>query len=360
MTKLEIITDGFWGSGGKGAVAAYLARGDRDIALVRVAGPNAGHSAVGVLDGKVFAACTVPVAAVTNLTAPLIIAAGSEVEPVRLAYELDLLDSAGYNASGRLTIDASATYMGPEYAKKEQADGMWERLGSTAHGIGEARAARIMRTALTWGQALEQHPELKARYSANTKERTDLVLMQRLREGGDVLLECTQGAHLSLHGKYYPYATSSDCVAINFVAMTGITPWAIPNLDIDTYLALRANPIRVAGNSGPMPDEVTWEILAAESGGYIKPEITTVTRRTRRVSRWNTELAVEAIEMNGGPTVVKPVITFFDYIFPALAGTSDPAVLTEEHWAKIDWFEKELGVRPVMLGTGPGSMIDLR
>ena len=67
---------------------------------------------------------------------------------------------------------------------------------------------------------------------------------------------------------------------------------------------LRTLPIRVAGESGPLFAETTWEQLADESNGYIRPERTTVTNLIRRVGRWDSELAREAVQANGGvPTV---------------------------------------------------------
>jgi adenylosuccinate synthase len=51
---------------------------------------------------------------------------------------------------------------------------------------------------------------------------------------------------------------------------------------------------------------------------------------------------------------------FFDYWYPELAGVTDQAELTDEHWNRIKQVEAEVGVRPSLIGTGPDSVIDLR
>lgn len=360
MSKIFSVVGGNFGSESKGAAAAYLAADNDSITVVRVAGPNAGHSAIGVLDGKKYAMCQVPVAAVTNLTARLVIAAGSEIDPAVLNAEVDQLDNAGYKVSSRLIVDGAATFMMPEYAQKEQNDGMWERLGSTAHGIGEARAARIMRTALTWEQALQRDVALAARYAANTQRNTGPMLMQYLRDGNDVMIEGTQGYGLGLHGKFYPQCTSSDTRTIDFLAMAGISPWGLPGVEVEPWVVVRTFPIRVAGNSGPMYKETTWEALVEMSGGYIQPEKTTVTKRIRRVGHWDPELAREAVEANGGPEVCKIWLGFLDYVDPSIAGATKQDELTNKAKEFIAQVEADLGCTVQIVGTGPGSAIDLR
>jgi len=362
MPKIEVVVGGNAGSESKGAIAAYLAQGRTDYTVVRVAGPNAGHSAYGVLDDKKYALCQIPVAGVTNLDCHLVIAAGSEIDPSVLNAEVESLDAAGYKVSERLMIDASATFMLKEYAEKEQQNQMWERLGSTAHGIGEARAARIMRTALTWGDALAhpQYADLAERYQECTAERTDRWLTKQLLAGHDVMIEGTQGAALSLHGPYYPKCTSSDCRAIDFLAMAGLSPWGIPEATVEPWVIIRTYPIRVAGDSGDLGTELSWEELGRRTDGYIQAEITTVTKRIRRVFDWNPELVRYAIEQNGGPYVCKLALGFFDYWYPELAGCTSLEDLRPEHLSRIDQVTQQVGVRPAVLGTGPKTQIDLR
>lgn len=359
MTKIISIVGGNFGSEAKGAAAAHLAaRFTDDLIMVRVAGPNAGHSAIGKLDGVKYAMCQVPVAAVTNLHAPLYLAAGSEIDPEVLNREVDLLDAAGYDVSSRLIIDGSATYMSPDYAAAEVAGKMFERLGSTAHGIGKARSARIMREALTWEQALDQDSDLAKKYGTNTVTDTGSALTEALADGINVMLEGTQGYGLGLHGQFYPQCTSSDTRTIDFLAMAGISPWGLPGVTVEPWVVVRTFPIRVAGNSGPLANETSWEQLANETNGYIKPEITTVTKRVRRVGRWDGELSRRAIAANGGPEACKVSLGFVDYLQPDLAGSTDPQDLAPQTREILNSMADDMGVVPSLLGTGPGSFIE--
>ena len=130
----------------------------------------------------------------------------------------------------------------------------------------------------------------------------------------DIVIEGTQGFRLGLHAGYYPQCTSSDCRAIDFLAMAGIAPWDAGITDFDVWVVVRAFPIRVAGNSGPMLDETTWQALG------LPDEYTTVTQKVRRVGGWDDDLLLDAVEANGGPDVVKVAYAMADQRWPELAG----------------------------------------
>lgn len=80
-----------------------------------------------------------------------------------------------------------------------------------------------------------------------------------------------------------------------------------------TWVVARVYPIRVAGNSGPMKGETTWEALGLE------PEKTTVTQKIRRVGAWDADLVRRAVQANGGEKSVRVVITMLDQVIPELA-----------------------------------------
>ena len=90
-----------------------------------------------------------------------------------------------------------------------------------------------------------------------------VLLRQHLDAGERLVLEGTQGFGLSLvHSSYYPFVTSRDTTAAAFVSEAGFSP-----LDVDEIvLVIRAFPIRVGGNSGPLPNEIDWHTLSTESG----------------------------------------------------------------------------------------------
>lgn len=333
---VEVIVGGQYGSEGKGALCGWLARRHGRMLAVRVAGPNAGHTVV-ASDGQHWPLRQVPVAAVTNPEADLLIAAGSEVDPTVLADEVAALDAAGYGVLPRLWVHPAATIILPSNQAAEAA--LVGAIGSTGKGVGSARADRIMRVAPIaldyqgWPDGL--------RLGA---------------PGWDypyVQVEGTQGYGLGLHTGYYPHTTSSDCRAIDFLAMAGLSPWQ-SGIRLGVWLAARPNPIRVAGNSGPLLGETTWEDLG------LPAERTTVTLKVRRVGAWDRALIQAAIRANGGTrlTPVNIALMMADHKWPRLAGL-DGRVNLNDLPPDLQDLAADLragGAILRALGTGPGTV----
>jgi adenylosuccinate synthase len=378
---LHVVVGGQFGSEAKGHVVDWLTRTRSISAVVRVAGPNAGHTAYDPA-GQPWALRQVPCAAVSDPNCLLYIAAGSEVDPEVLFDELDRLDAAGFNASHRLTVDRSATVLEPHHRATEGS--LVAGIGSTGKGIGAARADRLMRGAMTWEQFCTRPPSpgmpepRPYPIYANTPE----LLRGHFDMGDSVVIEGTQGYGLGLHAGYYPFCTSSDCRAVDFMAMAGLSPWAGTGTrstgialvstsssgatghhmppEVAIWPVFRTYPIRVAGNSGPMLTELDWADLAERSGGYIKPERTTVTQKIRRIGEWDPDLAWDALRANGGPGPnLHPVLTFVDYWDPTIAGSTDVREVSDKLWSRIDRAAHDMGQPFEALGTGPASMIQL-
>lgn len=383
-SKLYVVVGGQFGSEAKGAVAGRIcadsARRGRGVVCVRVGGPNAGHTVmgscppscmdpsntVGHAHGHPWRLRQVPVAAVTSPGATLVIAAGSEIDPDVLAAELSELDSAGYGASRRLIVDRSATLLTPDHVHTEFALDIQGRLGSTAKGIGAARADRIWRQAQTWGDWVSQgdtRPEFGDVRVDNTQE----LLYDVLSDGSDtdVVIEGTQGYGLGLHTRQYPYTTSGDCRAVDFLGSAGLSPWMADNegwgIDLKVVIAVRPHPIRVAGNSGPLPGETTWADLG------LPEERTTVTNKIRRVGAWNPAEVREAIRANGGPRqgVVWLAMTMWDTVCPEVAGQNanyhgSPAVWSEDLYESLNPYLNDLQASSNevgYVGTGPQTAV---
>lgn len=356
--RLDIVVGGQFGSEGKGAIGAWLAKNVNTAAAVRVAGPNAGHSAVDA-EGRKWALRQIPVAAVVDHELLIVLGAGSEIDEAVLLHEITELEKGGIPVRDRLCIDSSATVITPDHIAQEAQGGINGRLGSTAKGIGAARADRIWRQATVWGSDRYLRDDDSPGIVEVGGIDTAALLRNTLRRGGNVMLEGTQGYGLGLHTEYYPQCTSSDCRAVDFAAMAGITPWADAG-QVNTWVVLRTFPIRVAGNSGPLRNETSWDALANRTGGYIRPEKTTVTQKTRRVGGWDSTLARAAIEANGGGDNVRIALTFFDYWFPALAGATSADALGPVHRNEIYSLQNELDAEISVLGTGPDTAIVLK
>lgn len=374
---LQVIVGGQFGSEGKGAIAAHLAQQLPDLLAVRVAGPNAGHTVIGrcppdcserlqVLDsapGKhrdgehPWRLRQVPVAAVTNEDATLVLGPGSEIDPEVFKSEVSQLNAAGYHAGERLWIDDDATVITEEdrMAESDAAGvGLVSRIGSTGKGIGAARAARLMRTALLANQFDD--------WPCQTASVGEFI-RHRLTYGGNVQIEGTQGYGLGLHAGYYPYCTASDCTAMDFMAMAGASPWLVASASVEVWVVFRTYPIRVAGNSGPLRYEMAWEDVGQPT------EYTTVTRKPRRVGKWDAALARKAMEANGhrsGPASrVFAALTMADYVVPAIAGCrlvdEFPDESVHDQFSQmVSRYSRDIGTLIRLVGTGPSSIIDLR
>lgn len=355
MGKLIVVVGGQYGSEAKGSVVAHLTRTERreEPMVVRVGGPNAGHTVYDD-DGRRWPMRQIPVGFVRS-DASLVIGAGSVVDDVVLHEEFHTLEEAGHRIAFRLYIDQAATMLTEQHHRHEETSGITDRIGSTSKGIGIARADRIMRTVATVGDV--PHVYELSRTGRDTSG--ELLIRDRLESGGTVIIEATQGYALGLHRGWYPFATSQDCTAVDACAQAQISPWDRSVSELEIWIVFRTFPIRVAGNSGPLSFETTWEALAEQTGGYIKPEQTTVTKKVRRVGLWDGYLARQALAANGGAANPRVHIALMmtDYLEPGLAGDTDPSVLLDN----VIWpMAKDMGKLPELIGTGPQSIVDRR
>lgn len=394
MGKLSVIVGGQYGSEAKGAVCAHLVRRAREEGtqpvVVRVAGPNAGHTAYDD-EAVPWALRSVPVGLVADLDAVGIIADGSEVDLPVLIKEVAELDAAGLDVSSRLFVSGRVTMLTDEHHFEESPErrNLHKTIGSTGKGIGAARAARIMRTAKTpdliladesiyesmwhfltaeysntvggWNAALtEQYREALGRIQW-VDGSTVAMIERHLARGAHVMIEGTQGYGLGLHRPEYPRVTSSDARAIDFLAMAGINPWTsfVDPGGFSVWVVVRAFPIRVAGNSGPMFEETTWDELG------LPVELTTVTKKPRRVGRWDDALFAAAVRANG-VDVVKVAYTMADQECPEIAGFNGPtegdgavswASLPAAARDEIDKINRRTRGMARYVGTGPNSAL---
>lgn len=357
--KIDIVVGGQYGSEAKGHVTQRILnefhiRNQRSYpgrvlprqVNVRVAGPNAGHTAYDSA-GRKWALRQVPVGAVSDQPMVLAIAPGSEIDPDVLIGEIDALTTAGHLANKILCIDPTATVITDQHKQFESIAGLVGKIGSTGKGIGAARADRVMRRA----DRLIDLPQLVAHlHTANVR-----VSAMDYRPTDHVFIEGTQGYGLGLHGPVYPQCTSSDCTAIDFLAMAGLNPW---NAYIAIHVVARMYPIRVAGNSGPMYKETSWEALGLE------PEFTTVTQKKRRVGEWDALLVREAVKANGGHPAATIALTMVDQKWPGLAGVRSNGELVESVGSAslfefIKQVQAETGTQVTQITTGPTTGVFL-
>lgn len=344
--QIDVVVGGQFGSEAKGHVTQRLLnREDGYRVNVRVAGPNAGHSGH-TEDGIKLAFRQLPMGALIP-GVDCVIAAGSEIEPEVLIEEIDMAIRYAEFDPSRLYVDGGATLLEHQHKEVEADALLTTRIGSTGKGIGAARADRLLRNAQQVGDDMDVVDEL---HGLGVNVLDTAYWLAEEANPNYVVIEGTQGYGLGLHAGWYPFCTSSDCRAIDFLAMAGINPWFWPNAQLSVWVVARVFPIRVAGNSGPLNNETSWEALGLE------PEYTTVTQKMRRVGLWDSGLVRSAVLANGGEPTVKLAITMLDQKFPEVAGSNDiRKIMTDEVVNWLTDIEDKVEADVHLLTTGPNS-----
>jgi adenylosuccinate synthase len=241
-----------------------------------------------------------------------------------------------------LRIDPNAAVITEREKQEEASTRLKQAIGSTLSGTGAAVGRRIARVRAL--RLAKDEPRLKAFLSPIPE-----LLRSRLEVGDRLILEGTQGFGLSvLHAPDYPYVTSRDTTAAAFVSEAGLSP-----LDVDeVVLVIRAFPIRVGGNSGPLTREVDWKTVALESGCREHlAEYTSVTKTIRRVALFDPEIVRQAILVNNPTTVV---LNHLDYVD---AASRELNALTFKSSAFVEDLERSLRCHVSYFGFGPSSLV---
>ncbi len=338
--SLWVVVGGQYGSEGKGKIAAVISQQyDVDIAI-RCGGPNSGHSFVKV-DGSTALVRQIPTAYINPRTR-LLIPSGATIDLSVLRHEMDTLQIP----ARRVGVDRNAMVIEESDKQAELNLDLRERLSSTLCGVGAAAARRILRSAdvRLAADAARSEPWLRGLLTDVSLEANSA-----LDAGGKVIVEGTQGFGLSLfHSENYPKTTSKDTTAAAFLSEAGISPLRVT----DIVLVLRTFPIRVSGvQAGPLIDEISWDVLQAQSGyPYPIAEFTSVTKSLRRIARFDWDLARKAVDVNR-PT--KVAINCIDHLSFANRSIGRREQLTDLAETFLTKLESELRTPIGFIGTGP-------
>lgn len=313
---VDVLIGGQFGSEGKGHIAASIS-GNYDL-LVRVGGPNAGHTVSSKSGTHIYHQLP---SGCKDSAARLLLGPGMTINKEKLLEEIKKC-RVGID---RLGIDPQAIIITSDDILSEET--MRTQIASTASGSGAASARRIMERTGT--------PPLLARDDEDLKKYTkkrdgfagDAIkqLEKFYSENKKILLEGTQGSGLSIFNGQYPHVTSRDTNVSGCLAEVGISPKRVRRI----IMVVRTTPIRVGNpdesegensdtqsfTSGNLKNEVTFKEIAAKAGldpdEVEKSEITSTTRRNRRVGWFDWELFRRSCMINT-PTDI--ALTFTDYI----------------------------------------------
>lgn len=339
---IVVVVGGQFGGEGKGKTTAHLCRAfDVDVA-VRCGGPNSGHTIT--INGEQIILRQVP-AGVVNPHTKLFLAAGCLVDIDVLLEEIQRFKLT----PDRLRLDKNAVIIETRDIEGEAKANLENRIGSTCSGVGFAVARRVLREDQV--RLVKDVPELET-FIADVSEE----VIRHEANNDAIIIEGTQGFGLSVyHSPYYPYATSRDTTAAGFLSEVGISPLAVSEIT----MVIRTFPIRVGGNSGPLPKETSWKGIQVESGyPYKIEECASVTRRLRRVGNFDLEIVKKAVSVNKPTNLALMGVDYLDY---KNKGVKDFDSLTPRTKDFIHQLERELKVRIKFIGTGPmdSEIIDL-
>lgn len=338
---VDVIVGGQFGSEGKGHVAAHIAP-EYDC-LVRVGGPNAGHTVFEKPLKHVFH--LLPSGSHRNQTAKLILGPGTIINVDTLLSEISqyhIVDEQD-KMNRRLVIDENAIIISNEQIELEQS--VKKTIGSTGQGVGAATANNILARLYANDKHKAKNNKRLQEFIGSTYEELEKMYQNNHR----VLIEGTQGTGLSLHHGIYPYVTSRDTTVSGCLSEVGVSPKRVRKI----IMVTRTYPIRVGGNSGPFfSKEIDFETIANRSGKDLSllksSEKTTTTKVQRRIAEFSWTLFRKACELNS-PTDI--ALTFTDYFSKGNENVRRYDQLTEQTRQFIEELEMCSGVKVSLVST---------
>jgi|TARA_B100001750_G_scaffold206176_2_gene183708 adenylosuccinate synthase len=328
-----VVIGGFFGDEGKGKIISYLALKDKPTIVVRGgAGPNAGHT---IKDGKQTYKVRMLSSGFLNKEARIMVGPGVVVNP-----DVFLKEITDFDVKGRAFLDNNCGIIEESHREADSKGQLKDKIGSTGSGTGPANAERAMRTL-----KLAKEIDVLQEYLIDVP----LEVNSALDRGENVLIEGTQGTHLSLWHGTYPFVTTKDVTASGICADVGIGPKKVN----EVIVVFKSYLTRVG--TGPMPGELD----ADETSKKGWEEFGTVTGRLRRAAEFDFDLAKRAIMLS---SATQASITKLDVRFPKCAGVTSYNDLDEDAKEFIKNIEEKLGVTVTLIGTGPSvnDVIDLR
>ena len=320
-----------WGDEGKGKVVDWLT--DHAQAVVRFqGGHNAGHTLV--IRGVKTALQLIPSGIMRDGVA-CYIGNGVVVDPQHLLGEIARLEAMGLDVRSRLLISESCPLILPFHVEVDKARELLRessgagKIGTTGKGIGPAYEDKVARRALRVQDL--KHPE---RFAAKLRELLELhnfalegylhgkalafepifemamkageelrpmigdvgyTLYNAHRAGANILFEGAQGTLLDIDHGTYPFVTSSNCVAGNASAGSGVGP------DYLHYILGITKAYTTRVGSGPFPTELPIDDPATIGHhlSTVGQERGTVTGRARRCGWLDAALLKRSIIING-------------------------------------------------------------
>jgi adenylosuccinate synthase len=320
-----VVVGSQWGDEGKGKIVDWLSE-RADVVVRFQGGHNAGHTLV--VDGVTFKLSLLP-SGVVRPGKLAVIGNGVVLDPHALIAEIDRVKAQGVDVTPEnLRIADNAVLILSLHREldlmREQAAAPGAKIGTTGRGIGPAYEDKVGRRAIrlvdladaaTLPQKIERllvhHNAIRRGLEAPVIDASAILaelsavrgrllpfietvwdlLDTRRRAGARILFEGAQGALLDIDHGTYPYVTSSNTVAGQAAAGSGIGPNAVG------YVLGITKAYTTRVGEGPFPTEQQNEIgnLLGERGR----EFGTVTGRKRRCGWFDAVLVRQTVKVCG-------------------------------------------------------------
>jgi len=335
-----------WGDEGKGKLVDWLTESAQAVVRFQ-GGHNAGHTLV--INGVKTALHLIP-SGIMRPGVKCYIGNGVVLSISKLFEEIDALERAGVVVRPRLRVSEACPLILPFHAALDVAreavreHGGTEKIGTTGRGIGPAYEDKIARRALRvqdlkyperfaakLRELLALHNHILTTYLGSEKFQFGDAIQPYMKDGqvqfepvyaeamrlgemlkpmiadvsrelneahaggANLLFEGAQGTLLDVDHGTYPYVTSSNCVAGNAAAGSGVGPGLLHYVLGIT----KAYCTRVGG--GPFPTELEWE--KPGTPGYhmstVGAERGVTTGRSRRCGWFDAALLKRSAQVNG-------------------------------------------------------------
>jgi adenylosuccinate synthase len=312
-----------WGDEGKGKIVDWLSN-RADVVVRFQGGHNAGHTLV--VDNTTYKLSLLPSGVIQGKLS--VIGNGVVVDPWALLAEIERIQAQGVKITPDILVLAdNAALILPihrdlDLAREAQAGAA--KIGTTGRGIGPAYEDKVGRRAVRVAdladpaaldakldRLLAHHDALRRGLGLTAIDRAELKaallevavrilpfarpawrdLQAVVRSGKRVLFEGAQAAMLDIDHGTYPYVTSSNTVAGQAAAGSGLGPRAIG------YVLGIAKAYATRVGEGPFPTELQDEV--GRRLGERGHEFGTVTGRPRRCGWFDAALLRQAVAVSG-------------------------------------------------------------
>jgi adenylosuccinate synthase len=311
-----------WGDEGKGKIVDWLSN-RADVVVRFQGGHNAGHTLV--VGNQVYKLSLLPSGVVQGKFS--VIGNGVVVDPWALLAEIEKIEGQGIKITpDLLAVADNAVLILPihgELDKAREAQST-QKIGTTGRGIGPAYEDKVGRRAIRVAdlgdpdtlrakidRLLTHHDALRKGLGLEPADPEALlaallevapkvlayakptwrILDAKVREGQRVLFEGAQGALLDVDHGTYPFVTSSNTMAGQAAAGSGLGPRSVGYV----LGIVKAYTTRVG--EGPFPTELNDEV--GRHLATVGKEVGVVTGRARRCGWFDAVLVRQTVAING-------------------------------------------------------------